>query len=129
MTENQTAKDRLIQFIKTKGIGQGKFEKACGLSNGWVNNVKATIKDDKLQKIARQYPELNTVWLLTGEGEMLKVRAYESPEQEAVVTSKEYSDLLAENRELKEENKELRKANTDLVEMLKNALAGGKAKQ
>lgn len=75
MAENQSTKERLILFIKSLGIGQGKFEKECGLSNGWVNNIKAMIKNDKLQKISLRYPDLNTVWLLTGEGEMLRVDA------------------------------------------------------
>lgn len=75
MAENQSTKERLILFIKSLGIGQGKFEKECGLSNGWVNNIKAMIKNDKLQKISLRYPDLNTAWLLTGEGEMLRVDA------------------------------------------------------
>lgn len=66
-----SVKQRLIQFIKYKGIGQGKFEKAVGLSNGFVNNIRVSITPEKLQKIAPYYPELNKSWLLTGEGEML----------------------------------------------------------
>ena len=72
MIENQTIKERLILFIKSLSIGQGKFEAKCGLSNGYVNNIKRSIQPDKLQKISLQYPSLNTGWLMTGEGEMLK---------------------------------------------------------
>lgn len=72
MTDNNTIKDRIKSFIKLKSIGQGKFEAACSLSNGYVNNIRVSIQPDKLQKIALQYPELNTGWLMTGEGEMLK---------------------------------------------------------
>ena len=66
-----SVKQRLIQFIKYKGIGQGKFEKAVGLSNGFVNNIRVSITPEKLQKISLCYPELNKSWLLTGEGSML----------------------------------------------------------
>lgn len=71
-----TVKERLIMFIKSLGIGQGAFEKAVGLSNGYVNNIRKSIQPDKIQKIALCYPTLNTGWLLTGEGEMLKGQTY-----------------------------------------------------
>lgn len=67
-----TVKERLISFIAYLGIGQGRFEKECGISNGYVNNIRKSITHEKLQKIALRYPELNKAWLLTGEGSMLK---------------------------------------------------------
>lgn len=67
-----SVKERLTTFIKTLNIGQGAFEKTVGLSNGYVNNIRVSIQPDKLQKIALMYPNLNTGWLITGEGEMLK---------------------------------------------------------
>lgn len=72
MTENQTIKERLITFIKYLQIGQGKFEAQCGLANGYVNNIRRSVTPEKLQQISRSYPELNTGWLMTGEGEMLR---------------------------------------------------------
>lgn len=66
-----SVKQRLIHFIKYKGISQGKFEKAVGLSNGFVNNIRVSITPEKLQKISLYFPDLNKSWLLTGEGEML----------------------------------------------------------
>lgn len=72
MKENLTIKERLIAFIAYLGIGQGKFEKNCGLANAYVANIRKSITPEKLQKISQRYPELNTGWLMTGEGEMLK---------------------------------------------------------
>lgn len=72
MSEIGTVKGRLIAFISYLGVGQGKFEKECGLANGYVNNIRKSVTPEKLQQIALHYPELNTGWLMTGEGDMLK---------------------------------------------------------
>lgn len=67
----QTVKERLILFVRTKNISQKKFETLAGLSNGYLNNLKNSPTVDKLQSILKAFPELNRRWLLTGEGEML----------------------------------------------------------
>lgn len=72
MTENQTIKDRLILYIKHLNISVRKFEENCDLANGYIKNIRLSITPDKLRKISLHYPELNTGWLMTGEGEMLK---------------------------------------------------------
>ena len=66
-----SVKERLTKFLKYKGLSQKRFEVKAGLSNGYVNNIRRSITEDKLQQIALHFPELNTVWLLTGAGEML----------------------------------------------------------
>lgn len=65
-------KERVISFIKSEGISTSAFEKSSGLSNGFVKNIGKSIGMDKLEKILKSYPNLNGVWLMTGEGEMLK---------------------------------------------------------
>lgn len=67
-----SVKERLIYFLKFNNLSQRKFEIATGLANGYINNIRQSISPEKLQLIASKYPELNTGWLLTGEGEMLK---------------------------------------------------------
>ena len=67
-----SVKQRLIEFIKREGLSQSRFEKAVGLSNGYVNNISKGIGADKLQRITEKFPYLNAEWLLTGKGEMLK---------------------------------------------------------
>lgn len=76
-------KERLVLFINTQNLSQGKFEKVVGLSNGYINGLKKSPGADKLQKIFDKFPELNQNWLLTGEGEMLK----EMPAEEEVEVS------------------------------------------
>lgn len=66
---NETVKDRLLKFLEHSNISQGRFEKAIGVSNGYINNVKS-IGSDKLSLITTEYPQINITWLLTGKGDM-----------------------------------------------------------
>lgn len=65
-------KERLVRFIEYKGLSKNKFEKVCGFSPRYVSNISQSIQPDKVERISINYPDLNTGWLLTGEGEMLK---------------------------------------------------------
>lgn len=101
----QTVKGRLILFIRHLNIGQSKFEKQCGLANGYINNIRKSITTEKLQQIALTYPELNKSWLMTGEGEMLKDKNPKSSADDSLrekyITTLEL--LLAErDKEIKE---------------------------
>ena len=62
-------KERLTEFLTYKGIGQIKFAEAAGLSRGFVNVLGDGISSKSLNKISQAFPELNTLWLTTGEGE------------------------------------------------------------
>lgn len=68
-------KQRLVQFIKSMHMTQRAFEIRCGMSNGYVANIRKGIGEDYLLNIAQQFPQLNRAWLLFGEGEMLKTSA------------------------------------------------------
>lgn len=65
-------KQRLMLFIKSMHMTQKAFENRCGMSNGYIANIRRGIGEDKLLNIAQQFPLLNRDWLLYGEGEMLK---------------------------------------------------------
>ncbi|MFA5848595.1 MAG: helix-turn-helix transcriptional regulator [Bacteroidales bacterium] len=66
-----SVKERIKFFLEYKELSQSAFEKRCGLSNGYVNNIRKSISDNILQKVALTFPELNPVWLRMGEGKML----------------------------------------------------------
>lgn len=66
-----TTKDRLLKYIAHTGLATSRFESLCGLSNGYVRNLKSQIGEDKLSAILNAFPELSKIWLLTGEGSML----------------------------------------------------------
>ena len=62
-------KERLEQFIQIQQISIAEFERNCGLSNGYVKNLKASIGSEKLVCVLRAYPNINLRWLLTGCGD------------------------------------------------------------
>jgi len=66
-----SVKERIKIFLKYKELSQNAFEKRCGLSNGYVNNIRKSISDNILQRVVLTFPELNPVWLRMGEGNML----------------------------------------------------------
>lgn len=72
-----TVKQRLVKYLKYKGIGQNKFERMAGISNGYISNLKAAPGAAHLTKILNAADDLNKDWLLTGDGQML-VEAEES---------------------------------------------------
>lgn len=63
--------DRLRTYLAHKHIKISHFEQKCGLCNGYVNSIKRGIGGEKLERIKAEYPDLNTYWLMTGEGDML----------------------------------------------------------
>ena len=75
---------RLLDFLAYSKIGQKKFEKKCGLSNGFVDKFTGNPELDTLNKIETAYPELNIEWLKTGAGSMLKADVAESQEQSGI---------------------------------------------
>lgn len=67
----ETVKERLIKLYEFKGLTKREFERSCGLSNGYIDKLRNCPSQQKLETIYLTYPDLNRVWLLTGEGPML----------------------------------------------------------
>lgn len=72
-----TVKERLIKYIEYKGLSKNKFENICGFSTRYVSNISISIPPEKIKRISLNFPDLNTAWLMTGEGEMLKAEGEE----------------------------------------------------
>lgn len=77
--------DRLMQFIEHAGLSARQFDISIGASNGYTLRMRknhASIGSDVIENIVATYPQLNLIWLITGEGEML------NPEKEYLATNK-----------------------------------------
>lgn len=75
----KTVKERLIDFIKSQNLSQGKFEKMLGFSNGYINSISKGIGAEKLQRIIGMFPNLNPEWLLSGNGDMMLTEPKDTP--------------------------------------------------
>lgn len=65
-------KERILEYIKYKGITKNKFETTCGLPVRYVSNIGNSIQSDVIKKIILSYPDINLYWLLLGEGQMTR---------------------------------------------------------
>lgn len=64
-------KERIAYFCRVQGISVASFERACGLSVGYVSAMRKSVGLRSLAQIQAAYPELRRDWLLYGEGDML----------------------------------------------------------
>lgn len=65
----------MTQFIQYAGLSARQFDLSIGAGNGYTLRMKknhASIGSDVIETIIRTYPQLNLIWLMTGEGEMIK---------------------------------------------------------
>lgn len=74
-----TVKERLESFLKLEKISKTEFGKRIGVSASYVTGIRKSLAQEKISSIAREWPDLNIEWLLTGEGEMLKSQSAKAP--------------------------------------------------
>jgi phage repressor protein C with HTH and peptisase S24 domain len=71
----ETTQTRLLEFVASTGLNEHQFGIKCGLSTGLLGKIKnngTDFRSDTLSKILESFPNLNTDWLLTGQGSMHK---------------------------------------------------------
>lgn len=81
--------ERVQIFINHKGLKLKTFDSSINASNGYIGKQiknKASIGSDVIEKIIEVYTDINLIWLITGNGEMLLNKANElSVEEKAPV--------------------------------------------
>lgn len=74
-----TAIERFVRFHKHLQLtemygGRNLLEERLEVSNGYITKTlarKSAMGSDLLERIMRLFPQLNIVWLLTGDGDMI----------------------------------------------------------
>lgn len=121
---NSPVKQRLINYIKHKGISIRQFCLSIGASPSFVANIVKSIQPDKINSIANQYPDLNTGWLLTGEGKMLKEDYSTQTNPAATQMEFDFNRWMINEEKKTACLQELTNTNSRLVSMLNQAMSG-----
>lgn len=78
-------KSRLVEFLEYKGLDKSVFERMCGLANGFVDKTNSRMRKTSLNSISATFPDLNTEWLMSGRGEMIRDVQDNEPEPQSEV--------------------------------------------
>lgn len=83
------AKERMLKYLDYKGISQYDFSKKTGLSNGFLKSGIG-ISSENLELIMGIYLDLNLLWLVSGQGNMLV------SENNAIETNKGFGEEVVQ---------------------------------
>lgn len=94
--------ERISMYLQFRSITPHAFEKKILLSNGYFSKQlrnQGSVGSDILIKIHAQYTDLNILWVLTGEGQM--IHELEVQQQHAMQVDEFTIRYETENRKLK----------------------------
>ncbi len=113
MQENfNHTKERILQYLKYKGISIRKFSEKISISPSNFNekNMISSLSGDILSRILTVFEELNPDWLMLGKGEMLRGSDREKPSDTTVsILLQRIEDLARENGSLQAQIDEYKK--------------------
>lgn len=119
-----TDKQKILKYLKYKGISKNKFYIQTGLSVGFLDSGKS-LGVDKLREILDIYHDLNPAWFLPGNAPMLLSGNELNESEERYVKSINIADLIGRIEELSvrlgtqiNENKHLQETNRRLLALL-----------
>lgn len=94
-----TDKQKILEYLRCKGITKNKFYVETGLSVGFLDSGKS-LGVEKLRNILDIYHDLNPAWFVPGDGPMLKYENELSDIETPYVRSIYFTDLIKRIEEL-----------------------------
>ncbi|PXV66899.1 hypothetical protein CLV62_104160 [Dysgonomonas alginatilytica] len=67
-----STRERLKKFLDERNVNYTDFLERTNLSNAFLRIESNSITSNNLSIILKSYPEINSEWLLTGQGRMVK---------------------------------------------------------
>lgn len=131
--------ERIYKYIEYQCIKVSDFEKKNSLSNGYLGKMRvrnADIGESIMLQILENCPDLSPLWLLLGEGEMLRTQRDEQPEcsgsaseiellRSAIRDKEKIIEGLEENQRLLKEKIEFLEVNLARCEGMAAGAAAG----
>jgi hypothetical protein len=109
--------ERIAIFIHFKKISPHAFEQKIELSNGYFSKQLkhlGSVGSDILIRIYQAYPELDILWVLTGEGQMLKEEMLHNEHIDNSIIEDFTNKYTNENKKLKKLENDFDKLQTSL---------------
>lgn len=110
----------LKELIEEKKITIAEFERKIGVKSPTISKIierNSKISQDILYKCIIAYPELDPMWLLSGKGDMYKVKEYEIPDELMEIHIREEAERI---RKIELKNKILTADNKDFRQTIRN---------
>lgn len=80
-----------MQLISALNMSARQFDISIGTANGYILRMRknnASVGSDVIERIVKEYPQVNLVWLITGKGEMFL-------EDQPAITSRSSQEIEA----------------------------------
>ncbi|MFY7978944.1 MAG: hypothetical protein ACOVON_02780 [Sediminibacterium sp.] len=109
--------ERIALFIHFKKITPHAFEQKIDLSNGYFSKQLkhlGSVGSDILIRIHHAYSDLDILWVLLGEGQMLKQAEQESQQIDDIILEDFTNKYTSENKKLKKLENDFDKLQTSL---------------
>jgi hypothetical protein len=109
--------ERIAIYIDFKKISPHAFEKKIDLSNGYFfKQLKhlGSVGSDILIKIHQTYTDLDILWILTGQGQMIKEGNCDGQQNNELILEDFTNKYVSENKKLKKLENDFEKLQTSL---------------
>lgn len=91
---NYEIRERVLQVCRYLSVSPNKLSQDSGMSREYIRLMKDYANADFLRYIFRTYPQINLVWLITGEGEMIKRQSNIINSDDYITIPKEVWDII-----------------------------------
>ncbi|WP_298757721.1 hypothetical protein [uncultured Psychroserpens sp.] len=102
---------RIMKVISALNMSARQFDISIGTANGYILRMEknnASVGSDVIERIVKEYPQVNLIWLITGKGDMFieelpKPKVRSKKEIEAYIDTKLKAQWSDEKKALLDE--------------------------